>query len=75
MQDYRFAPEPQYFLEGFFPAEGDIAIDGGAYDGATSADFAKQGAQVYAFEMSEANYKNCLARAEKDDVGGGVIYH
>ena len=47
------------------PVKGDIAIDGGAYDGATSRDFAMQGAKVYAFEMSAQNYKNCLARAEK----------
>ena len=65
LQDYRFAPEPQYFLNGFLPEAGDIAIDGGAYDGGTSADFAKQGAQVYAFEMDANNYKNCLASAEK----------
>ena len=65
LQDFRFAPEPQYFLNGFLPKEGDIVIDGGAYDGATSADFVKQGAQVYAFEMDENNYKNCLVTAEK----------
>lgn len=65
ISDYKFAPESQYFLEGFLPTEGDIAIDGGAYDGATSRDFSMQGAKVYAFEMSATNYKNCLARAEK----------
>lgn len=62
--DYRFAPEPQYFLNGFMPCEGDIAIDGGAYDGTTSLDFAKCGAKVYAFEMDAANYKNCRARLD-----------
>lgn len=65
VKDFRYAPEPQYFLEGFLPVEGDIAIDGGAYDGGTSRDFAIQGAKVYAFEMSAENYKNCLPRAEK----------
>ena len=65
VQDFRFAPEPQYFLKGFLPTEGDIAIDGGAFDGAPSADFARQGAKVYAFEMDAANYQNCLAPAEK----------
>ena len=65
ISDYRFAPESQYFLEGFLPKEGDIAIDGGAYDGATARDFTMQGAKVYAFEMSAENYKNCLERAEK----------
>ncbi len=65
VDDFIYAPEPQYFLEGFLPTEGDIAIDGGAYDGATARDFAMQGAKVYAFEMSAENYQNCLARAEK----------
>ena len=65
IEDFRFAPEPQYFLDGFLPTEGDIAIDGGSYDGATSRDFAMQGAKVYAFEMNAENYKNCLTRAEK----------
>ncbi len=65
IDDFRFAPEPQYFLEGFLPTEGDIAIDGGAYDGATSRDFIMQGAKVYAFEMDGENYKKCLPRAEK----------
>ena len=65
IKDFRCAPEPQYFLEGFFPAEGDIAIDGGSYDGATSRDFAMCGAKVYAFEMDAKNYKNCIPLAEK----------
>ena len=65
VDDFIYAPEPQYFLEGFLPTKGDIAIDGGAYDGATARDFAMQGAKVYAFEMSAENYHNCLARAEK----------
>ena len=63
--NYRYAKEPQYFLEGFLPGEGDIAIDGGAFDGATARDFSKLGAKVYAFEMDELNYKNCLPLAEK----------
>ena len=62
ISDYRFAPEPQYFLEGFLPEKGDIAIDGGAYDGATAISFAKCGAKVFAFEMDALNYKNCVAR-------------
>ncbi len=65
IEDFRYAPEPQYFLEGFFPTGGDIAIDGGAYDGGTARDFAMQGAEVYSFEMDEKNYRNCLARAKK----------
>ena len=62
ISDYRFATEPQYFLEGFLPNAGDIAIDGGAYDGATALAFAKRGASVYAFEMNAVNYQNCAAR-------------
>ena len=65
INDYKFAPESQYFLKGFLPEEGDIAIDGGAYDGATARDFTMQGAKVYAFEMSTINYQRCLERAEK----------
>ena len=71
ISDYRFAPEPQYFLNGFLPNAGDIAIDGGAYDGSTALDFAKCGAKVYAFEMDADNYKNCVARL--DDVGGATL--
>ena len=62
LSDYRFASEPQYFLDGFTPTDGDIAIDGGAYDGATAESFAKLGAKVFAFEMDAKNYKRCLAR-------------
>ena len=65
MQDFIFTSEHEYFLNGFLPEAGDIAIDGGAYDGATATDFVKQGAQVYAFEMDAANYQNCIAPAEK----------
>ena len=65
VSNYKFAPESQYFFEGFFPIEGDIVIDGGAYDGATARDFTMQGAKVYAFEMSNENYPKCLERAEK----------
>ena len=67
--DYRFAPEAQYFLEGFTPTAGDIAVDGGAFDGATAISFAKCGAKVFAFEMDVANYKNCAARLKR--FGGG----
>ncbi|MBR1807182.1 MAG: FkbM family methyltransferase [Selenomonadaceae bacterium] len=62
VSDYRFASEPQYFLDGFTPSAGDIAIDGGAFDGATAESFAKCGAKVFAFEMDANNYQRCLAR-------------
>lgn len=71
VSNYRFAPEPQYLLYQFMPTAGDVAIDGGAYDGATAIDFAKCGAQVYAFEMDAANYKNCAARLD----AVGEVYH
>lgn len=67
LDDYRYATEPQYFLEGFTPTAGDIAIDGGAYDGATSLSFAKCGAKVFAFEMDATNYKNCQARLANNE--------
>lgn len=72
LNDFRFAPEPQYFLEGFFPAKDDIAIDGGAFDGATSIDFARQDAQVYAFEMNASNHKNCATRTK--EIGGEYYF-
>ena len=65
MQDFIFTSEYEYFLNGFLPTKGDIAIDGGSYDGGTSADFVRQGAKVYAFEMDAENYQNCIAPAEK----------
>jgi len=58
---YRYASEPQYFLDGFTPTAGDIAIDGGAYDGATAIAFSECGAHVFAFEMDANNYRKCLA--------------
>lgn len=70
MSDYRFADEPQYFLAGFTPTAGDIAIDGGAFDGATAIAFAKCGAKVYAFEMDAANFENCRARINRFEGGG-----
>ncbi len=73
ISNYRFAPEPQYFLEGFTPNAGDIAIDGGAYDAGTSLAFAKCGAKVYSFEMDANNYKNCLARLDNVREGDYVI--
>ena len=66
MQDFIYTDECEYFLNGFLPKQDDIAIDGGSYDGDTSADFARQGAKVYAFEMDATNYKNCLLRARKE---------
>ncbi|MBR4905113.1 MAG: FkbM family methyltransferase [Selenomonadaceae bacterium] len=65
ISDYRFAPEAQYFLNGFYPKAGDIAIDGGAYDGGTAVEFSKLGAKVFAFEMDATNYKNCATRINK----------
>jgi len=72
ISDYRFAPEAQYFLEGFTPTAGDIAVDGGAYDGTTSLSFAKCGAKVFAFEMDAENYQKCAARIERLGAGYGI---
>ncbi|MCR5833327.1 MAG: FkbM family methyltransferase [Selenomonadaceae bacterium] len=65
MQDFIYTSEYEYFLNGFLPEEGDIAIDGGALDGGTAIDFLRQGAKVYSFEMDANNYKNCLAPAKE----------
>lgn len=74
MQDFVYTDEHEYFLGDFLPKPGEIAIDGGSYDGDTSADFARQGAKVYAFEMDTANYKNCLARAKKEASEDGYVF-
>ena len=65
LNDFVFAPEAQYFLAGFTPGQGDIVIDGGAYDGATARDFASLGAKVYSFEMDSNNFVKCANAAEK----------
>ena len=68
LKDFYFAPEAQYMLAGYMPAAGDIVIDGGAYDGATSRDFASLGARVYAFEMDAKNYNVCVESSGDDIV-------
>ncbi|MBR4153210.1 MAG: hypothetical protein IKT98_09675 [Selenomonadaceae bacterium] len=72
INDYRFAQEPQYFLDSFTPNADDIAIDGGSFDGATSIDFSTFGAKVFAFEMDAINYKNCQ---DNINVSGGVRHY
>ena len=64
MEDYRFAPEAQYMLAGFLPQKGDIAIDGGCYDGQTARQFVLCGAKVFSFELDSENYKNCRQLAK-----------
>ena len=66
--DFRLAPEPQYFLEGFTVRPGDIVIDGGAFDGVTSRDFlaaAGPSGKVFAFEMDGENFPACAENAAK----------
>lgn len=66
--DFCHASEPQYMLHGFLPCEGDTAIDGGAYDGATSRDFASLGAKVYAFELDSCNSRRAQEKVKGYDV-------
>lgn len=63
---YQCAAEPQYLLEGFMPTQGDIAIDGGAFDGGTAADFVSLGATVYSFEMDGKNFQTVKESAHKN---------
>ena len=68
LRDFHLAPEPQYFLSGFTVQAGDIVIDGGAYDGGTSRDFAsvaRPSGKVYAFEMDAENFQKCSAAANE----------
>ncbi len=53
----KFDPAPQYLLTGFMPRPGDVAIDGGACDGATAVMFKDLGCEVYSFEMSHENFQ------------------
>lgn len=65
LDDYRFAPEAQYMLPGYMPGQGDIVIDGGAYDGQSARDFSLMGAKVYSFELDKKNYRECLKTADE----------
>lgn len=60
-----YADEMQYFLAGFLPKSGDVVIDGGAYDGATAAEFTSLGCMVYAFEMDAKNFMKAVPLSER----------
>lgn len=56
----------QYFLAGgYMPKEGDICIDGGAFDGGTAREFLSVGCRVHSFEMDEQNYRKVQQQAVK----------
>ena len=61
-----FSDEKQYLLEGYSPIQGDIVIDGGAYDGVTAKAFCDVGGNVYAFEMDGLNYQKGLQLAQEE---------
>lgn len=65
MSRYRCADEQQYFYAPFLPKAGDIVIDGGAFDGATAADFVSLGCRVYSFELDSENFPKVLGASKK----------
>lgn len=65
IEDYIYAPEAQYLLEGFKPETGDCAIDGGAYDGESAVLFLQLQAKVIAFELDKMNYQVVKEKADR----------
>lgn len=63
--DRLYAEEAQYLLPGFVPSEGDIAIDGGAFDGETGKIFSDMGAIVYSFELDKQNFPKVYEMGKK----------
>ena len=75
-----FAETPQYICEGFVPNEGAVVIDGGAFDGSTSAKFAEMGCRVFAFELDGENFKLAKKLSEEknfcaENLGLGAFRH
>lgn len=75
-----YANTPQYICPGFLPKAGDIVIDCGAYDGATSARFVNMGCKVYSFEMDKTNYERAVKLADEknfvvENLGLGYYNH
>ena len=64
LNSFQYADSVQYFLEGYLPVRGGVVIDGGAYDGKSSADFALSGCNVHAFELDQNNYEKAKKNAE-----------
>ena len=56
-----------YFTAGFTPKPGDVVIDAGVLDGATSLEFHELGCKVYGFEMDRENFK--VAKKLADEKG------
>ena len=74
------ANTPQYFTEGFIPEPGAIVIDGGVFDGSTSALFADLGCKVYGFELDRNNFEVAKILAKKknftvENLGLGSYNH
>ena len=59
--EYVFTKNAQYITAGFIPERGAILLEGGVYDGKTSAFFTDMGYKVYAFEMD----KICFEKSQQ----------
>lgn len=76
----KFDPAPQYFLSGFLPEDGDVVIDGGAFDGTTALDFRRFGCRVYSFELDPNNFPRAKSLGEQhgfvvENLGLGLYQH
>lgn len=74
------ATTPQYLTEGFIPEPGAIIIDGGVFDGSTSALFSDLGYRVFGFEMDSKNFETAKILAGKkkftvENLGLGSYNH
>ena len=69
-----------YLIDGFIPAEGEVVIDGGVFDGGTATIFAQMGCEVHGFEIDKLSYEfACKVAAENnfivENLGLGSYKH
>lgn len=63
--EYVFNKNAQYITTGFIPERGAILLEGGVFNGETSAFFTDMGYKVYAFEMDKVSFERSKKLAEE----------
>ena len=63
--EYVFNKNAQYITAGFIPERGAILLEGGVFNGETSAFFTDMGYKVYAFELDKVSYERSKKLAEE----------
>ena len=66
--EYVFSRNVQYIMPGFIPERGAILMEGGVFNGTTSAFFSDMGYKVYAFELDKTSYERSKKLAEEKNV-------